>query len=208
MNMCFFPKCARWVVVAAVVMAVLVPASASAAARKSEAELIAMLESTDHRTVLDALDRLPNWYPNSTKAQPQIQKLLGAKVNAVGVPINLISRKAARALGNYHVTLTWDELQVFLGFIRSHDVDDIMDGLKALRGLKEPPDVEEKISAEIMPLLKNEEIHIVRDAIRTLGALGNKNSLPAIEPLLKHTNSDVKKDAREAIAAIEKKTAK
>jgi hypothetical protein len=208
MNMYFFLKWARWVVVAAVVTAVLVPASTNAAARKSEAELIAMLESTDHSTVLDALDRLPNWYPNSTKAQPQIQKLLGAKVNAIGVPINLISRKAARALGNYHVTLTWDELQVFLGFIRSHDVDDIMDGLKALRGLKEPPDIEEKIAAEIMPLLKNEEIHIVRDAIRTLGALGNKNSIPAIEPFLKHMNYDVKKDAREAIAAIEKKTAK
>lgn len=193
---------------AVVAAAALAPALAHAAPGKSEAQLLEMLESKEHKKVLDALDRLPNWYPNSSAAQQQIKKLLGTKLNVSGVPQNLISRKAARALGNYHATLTWDELQVFLGFIRSSNIDDVMDGLKALRGLKEPPDIEEKLAAEIVLLLKDKEIIVARDAMRTLGALGNKSAIPAIQPFLKHMRIDVKKDAREAIAAIEKRTAK
>ena len=208
MSLCFVVSFVRWVVVAVVAAAALAPALTSAAPRKSEAELIEMLESKEHKKVLDALDRLPNWYPNSTNAQQQIKKLLGTKLNVSGVPQNVISRKAARALGNYHATLPWDELQVFLGFIRSSNIDDAMDGLKALRGLKEPPDIEEKLAAEIVLLLKDKEIIVARDAMRTLGALGNKSSIPAIQPFLKHMRIDVKKDAREAIAAIEKRAAK
>jgi hypothetical protein len=207
MNVSFAGWAHCWAMVM-VALATLAPTLASAAPRKSEAELLEMLGSSEHKKVLDALDRLPNWYPTSTNAQQQIKKLLGTKLNVSGVPQNLISRKAARALGNYHATLTWDELQVFLGFIRSSSVDDVMDGLKALRGLREPPDIEERLAAEIVLLLKDKEIIIARDAMRTLGALGNKSSIPAIEPFLKHLRLDVKKDAREAIAAIEKRAAK
>ena len=205
MRMFYFRRSFSAVLVIAIVL--LAPPFANAAPRKSEAELIKMLASTDYQTVIDALDRLPNWYPQSTNAIPQIRKLLCTQLNVSRVPSNLISRKAARALGNYHATLDWDDLKIFLGFIRSSNVDDVMDGLKALRGLKEPPDIEHNIAAEVVLLLKDKEIHIVRDAIRTLGTLGNKEVIPAIEPFLKHMRVDVRNDAREAIAAIQKKEA-
>lgn len=172
---------------------------------KTEAELISMLSSTNYQKAIDALDRLPNWYPNSTNAIQEIRKLLGSTVTRRGVPKNILSRKAARALGNYGATLGDDDLKVFVGFIRSVDVDDVMDGLKAMRGLKLPPETERKLSDEIVLLLKDKEIHVVRDAMRTLGALGNKDVIPALEPFLKHMRLDVKRDAREAIAAIQKK---
>lgn len=183
----------------------LLPMSTSAGPKKSETELIEMLGSKDPQTVIDALDRLPNLYPASTNAIQQIRKLLGTKVNIAGFPPNVISRRAARALGNYHATLDWDDLKVFLGFIRSPDVNEVMDGLKALRGLKEPREIEEKLTAEVVLLLNDKELHVVRDAIRTLGALGNKATVPAIEPFLKHQRQDVKRDAKEAIAVLEKK---
>ena len=176
--------------------------------KKTEAELISMLRSTDHQKAIDALDRLPNWYPKSTTAVLEIRQLLGRTVNQRGVPKNILSRKAARALGNYGATLSEDDLKVFVGFIRSSDIDDVMDGLKALRGLKQSPDSERKLCAEIVLLLQDKEIHVVRDAIRTLGILGNKDIIPALEPFLKYMRLDVKRDAKEAIAAIQKKEAK
>lgn len=175
---------------------------------KTEAELISMLSSTNYQKAIDALDRLPNWYPNSTNAIQEIRKLLGSTVTRRGVPKNILSRKAARALGSYGATLGEDDLKVFVSFIRSADVDDVMDGLKALRGLKLPPDSERKLSAEIVLLLKDKEIHVVRDAIRTLGALGNKDVIPVLEPFVKQLRLDVKRDAKDAIAAIQKKEAK
>lgn len=183
-------------------------AQAAPKPKKTEAELIGMLRSTDYQKAIDALDRLPDWYPNSTTAVLEIRQLLGSTVNERGVPKNILSRKAARALGNYGATLGEDDMKVFVGFIRSSDIDDVMDGLKALRGLKQSPESERKLCAEIVLLLKDKETHVVRDAMRTLGALGNKDVIPALEPFLKHMRLDVKRDAREAIAAIQKKEAK
>jgi len=48
----------------------------SAAPKKTEAELIQMLDSQNYKDVLDALDRLPNWYPTSTNAVTHIRELL------------------------------------------------------------------------------------------------------------------------------------
>lgn len=179
-----------------------------AAPGKTESELLAMLKSPEPQQVLDALDRLPNWYPNSTTAVMEIRGLLGSRTSARGFPSNIIPRKAARALGNYGATLNEEDIKVFLTLIRSSSTDDVMDGLKALRGLKQPVESERKIATEVALLLKDKEIHIVRDAIRTLGALGSKDSIPVLEPFLKHMRLDVKKDAREAIAALQKKHAK
>src|SRR2546426_8243213 len=74
----------------------------SAAPNKTEDELIEMLKSRDQQKVVDALDRLPKWYPKSTKAIPQIKELLKSK--DVGgarpkVAPNFLARRAARALG-------------------------------------------------------------------------------------------------------------
>jgi HEAT repeat protein len=197
--------CARLFVLVAVV---LIPLVSLAAPKKNEAELLAMLKSPEPQKVIDALDRLPNLYPNSTTAVQEIRGLLGTRTSARGFPSNIITRKAARALGNYGATLGDEDIQVFLKLIRSASVDDVMDGLKALRGLKQPVESEQKIAAEVALLLKDKEIHIVRDAIRTLGALGNKDTIPVLEPFLKHSRLDVKADARAAIAALQKKAAR
>ena len=189
-------------------MTVLIPLVSQAAPRKTEAELLAMLKSPEPDKVIDALDRLPNWYPNSTTAVMQIRELLGTRTTARGLPSNLVTRKAARALGNYGATLGEEDINVFLSLIRSSTVDDVMDGLKALRGLKQPAESERKIAAEVALLLKDKEVHIVRDAMRTLGAVGNKDSIAALEPFLGHSRVDVKADARAAIASLQKKTAK
>lgn len=189
-------------------MAVLIPLVSEAAPKKTEAELLAMLKSPEPQKVIDALDRLPNWYPDSTAAVPQIRGLLGTRTSTKGYPSNIITRKAARALGNYGATLGDEDIKVFLNLIRSSTVDDVMDGLKALRGLKQPAESEQKIATEVALLVKDKEIHIVRDAIRTLGTVGNKDSIAALEPFLRHSRVDVKADARIAIASLQKKSAK
>jgi hypothetical protein len=40
-----------------------------------------------------------------------------------------VKRKAARALGNYHAEVGWDEIKIISGFLRSFDADEVMDGL-------------------------------------------------------------------------------
>src|SRR5258706_1634984 len=74
----------------------------SAEPSKTEDQLIEMLKSRDHRNVSDALDRLPNWYPDSTKAMPVIKELLKSN-DVVGIdswgkplPFNILARRAAR----------------------------------------------------------------------------------------------------------------
>lgn len=191
-----------------IALSVLAPVFAGAATRKTEAQLIAMLDSKNYQDVLDAMDRLPNWYPGSTNAIQQIRRQLRTTLTLSRVPKNLINRKAARALGNYGATLEWDDVKIFIGFIRSADIDEVMDGLKALRGLKEPPDIERKIADEVVVLLKDKETHIVRDAMRTLATVGNAEVIPAIEPFVKYRRLDVSRDARDAIAAIRKRESK
>jgi hypothetical protein len=178
-----------------------------AAARKPEAELIALLRSPDPQKVLDALDRLPDWYPHSTNAIHEIKALLKSKHPATrDFPANVINRKAARALGDYHATLDGDELAIIFNFLRSPVIEEVMDGLKALRGLNEPPDLRRKISNQLLPLLKDRETHVVRDACRTLAVQGDKDVIPALEPLLRHDRRDVRKDAKEAIEALRAKS--
>jgi HEAT repeat protein len=199
---------------------------ASAAPKKSEQQLIEMLKSHDHDDVIDALDRLPNWYPNSTNALPYIrellkmnnfeasrppepkplQKRLAGKGDATSTPVmekpagNRVSRKAARALGNYHATLEPGELRIVLGFLKHSDPDVVMDGLKTLRGLKVP-----EVVPQLVPLLQNPNHNILRDTCRTLAVLGDKSVIPQIQPLLKDMRRDVKKDAANAIAALQAK---
>jgi HEAT repeat protein len=81
-----------------------------------------------------------------------------------------------------------------------------MDALKILRALKEPDAIVQKIVADILPLLKDPKTHVVRDACRTLAVLGNKETIPFIEPLLKDKRSDVRKDAQNAIDELRAKS--
>jgi hypothetical protein len=188
----------------------------SAAPRKTEAELIRMLQSRDYHTINDALDRLPAWYPHSTNAVQIIRGML--RSNAVvtrpvppsqlttgGVtaksspmlvlpPPDIMARLAAKALGKYHAALDEDELGIICNLLDSQDEETVMDALKALRGLKAPQAV-----PKILPLLKSKNAHVVRDSCRTLAMLGDKSIIPSIEPLLKDSRADVRKDAQDAI---------
>lgn len=173
------------------------PLDTPSAPRRTEDELIIRLGSSDPKKVTEALDQLVNRYPNSTNAIPAIRSLLTNKP---------VQKKAAYALGEYHAELDLDEVKVILGFLRSYDVDEVMDTLKVLRALKEPEAINQKIVADILPLLQDPETHVVRDACRTLAVLGNKDIIPAIQPLLKNSRSDIRTDAQDAIAKLNAKS--
>lgn len=191
---------------------------------KTENELIQMLYSGDYYKINDALDRLPDWYPNSTNAVQIIRGILrsnevmivnkttyqpsstsgqghGGKLITVPVSHNSLARIAAKSLGKYHATLDENELNIIYQLMDSHDEECAMDGLKALRGLNAPQAV-----PKILPLLEDDQnAHVVRDALRTLAVLGNTNTIPFIEPLLKSSRSDVRWDAYYAIKALRAK---
>jgi HEAT repeat protein len=188
---------------ATLALVILASYSSSAAPSKSEADLIYMLKSPNYKDVIDALDRLPKWYPYSTNAVAVIKEILvlRAPVYSPYEPKNIVTRKAARALGNYHATLTPDELKVIYElFMAPHDPDSIMDGLKALRGMHAPEAV-----PQILPMLRDPNTHVVRDACRTLAVLGNRDIIPYIQPLLAHPAGDVRADAKDAIAKLQVK---
>jgi HEAT repeat protein len=92
------------------------------------------------------------------------------------------------------------DLNIIYTFLKSLDVETKMDGLKALRGLNATQAV-----PEILPLLNDENPHVLRDACRTLAVLGNTNTIPFIEPLLKNPRYDVKGDAQAAINILRAK---
>ena len=182
------------------------PTGLPAEPRRTESELIEMLRSTDSQKVITALERLPDWYPDSPNAIREIQSLLKSKSPAPpGFPPNILKRRAARALGNYHAELSLEEVRIILDLLRSPDRNEAMDGLKALRGLKEPPEVRNQIVAQILPLLRDKEVHIVRDACRTLAVQGDKHTIAALEPLLNDRRADVRRDAQHAIVALRAK---
>jgi hypothetical protein len=194
----------------------------AAAPRKTEAELIKMLTSTNYSDVIDAMDRIPAWYPNSTNAIPIIQDILrnkeiterrevandGRRTMAVvrkeivtrtqfNLRPNVLARRAARALGNYHFMPAPEDLKVIEELLRARDPNTVMDTLKALSGMRATNAV-----ALVVPLLKDEDHHVLRDSCRTLAVIGTKANIPAIEPLLQHSRMDVQTDAQKAIEAL------
>jgi len=159
----------------------------------SESELIAQLASPTAGKVTDALQGLEKQYPTSTNGFAAMKKLLTddrAKVR----------RKAARVLGVLHAEVDEANIQAICKLLKASDVDEVTDGLKALRGLKAPSAV-----PEILPVLKSPTPNLVRDACRTLAVLGDKSVIPSIEPLLKDPNAKVQADAQEAIYILKQK---
>lgn len=181
--------------VGALLLAVLAACpSLLAAATKSEDQLIQDLGSPDSGKVTDALLGLEKQYLTSTKAFPEMKRLLTdsrAKVR----------RKAARVLGILHADVDQTDLKNICALLKASDPQEVMDGLKALRGLKASETV-----PEILPFLKHSNTGVVRDACRTLAVLGNKDSIPSIEPLLNHSHPAVKKDAQDAIYQLRQKS--
>ena len=182
------------IVVGMLLLAALVaPAPLLAAKVKTEEHLIQDLGSPVPGTVTDALHQLEKQYPGTTKALPAIKGLLMDSRPKV-------RRKAARVLGALHSDVEPADITAICALLKSAEPDEVIDGLKSLRGLKAPGAV-----AEIVPQLQHANTHVVRDACRTLAALGDKDTIKAIDPLLNNPDPAVKKDAQDAIFQLNSK---
>lgn len=160
---------------------------------KTEEELIAQLGSAKEKEVISALQEMEKLYPTSTKCQDAIKPLLADSRKPV-------VRKAARVLGMMNAPVSEADLKNIAVLLKAADKAEIIDGLKALRGLKA-----ESTIPEITPLLQNPNKNVVRDACRTLAVLGDKNLIPTIKPLLEVPDLAVQKDAADAIAILKEK---
>jgi len=92
------------------------------------------------------------------------------------------------------------EQELIAALLQSTDKYEIIDGLKALRGLKAQSTI-----PEITPLLKNLDKNVIRDAIRTLAVLGDKSLVPTIQPFMDFPDLAVQKDAADALAVLKQK---
>ncbi len=160
---------------------------------KTEDDLIAQLKSAKENEVFAALQELEKQYPISTKAFPEMKKLLTD-------PRLKIRCKAARVLGALHAEVDSTDLKNICAMLKAPDRGEVTEALKALRGLKA-----ESTVPEILPLLQNSNAFVVRDACRTIAVIGNKNIIPAIEPLLSNSDPKIQKDAEDAIFALKAK---
>jgi len=186
-----------FIVALACVFCTLATSTLPAAPKKAvtEDDLIAELASPNEKTVNAALQKLEKQFPTSTKAFPEMKRLLADSRSSV-------RRKAGRVLGVLHAEVNETDLKNITAMFKAADPQETMDALKSLRGLKA-----ESTVPEIVPLLQNAHVGIIRDACRTLAVLGNKSHIAAIEPLLSHPDDKVKKDAQDAIFALKAKSA-
>ena len=160
---------------------------------KTEDELIAQLGSAKEKEVIGGLQEIEKLYPTSTKCQDAIKPLLADSRKPV-------VRKAARVLGIMRAPVSEVDLKNIAALLKAADKAEIIDGLKALRGLKAQSTI-----PEITPLLQNSNKNVVRDACRTLAVLGDKSLIPTIKPLLEVPDLAVQKDAADAIAILKEK---
>lgn len=160
---------------------------------KTEEELIALLASPKEKTVINALQEMETLYPTSATCQAAIKPLLtDSRVPVV--------RKAARVLGMMNAPVSEEDLKHIAALLKSTDKATVIDGLKALRGLKA-----QSMIPEIVPLLQNPDKNIMRDSIRTLAVLGDKSLVPTIQPFMDYPDLAVQKDAADALAILKQK---
>jgi hypothetical protein len=167
--------------------------SVQAAKVKTEDELITMLASAKEKEVIGAMQEMEKHYSTSAKCQAALKPFLTDR----RMPVR---RKAARVLGIMNADLNEAQIKSICELLTSPDKYAVIDGLKALRGLKAQSAI-----PEIAPLLKNSDKNVIRDACRTLAVLGNKSLIPEIAPLLQHADPAVEKDAADAIAILKEK---
>ena len=175
--------------------AIFTTSTLSAADKKllNEDELIAELAGPNEDKVANAMVQLEKRFPAGGKALPAIKKLLTD-------PREKVRRKAVRVLGVLHAEVDATDLKNITAMFAAKNPLEVIDALKGLIGLKA-----ESTIPEILPLLRNPTRNVVRDAVRTMASLGNKSHIPSIEPLLQHSDAAVKKEAADAIFALQKK---
>ncbi len=173
----------------------LAPFSLQAKSPKSEDELIADLASPKDGVVAEALQKLEKDYPNSPKSKsvPEIKKLLGD-------PRPKVARKAARVLGAVNAEVSQADLDKICELLKSADKSTVIDGLKALRGLKS-----KSVIPQMLPLLKTPDKNVIRDTIRTLAVVGDRGLIPTLKPFMDYPDLAVQKDAADAIGILKEK---
>ena len=174
----------------------LTAATSEAAPKKvmTEDELIAELSGPNDEKVADAMLQLERQFPASTKAFPTMKKLLTD-------PRAKVRRKAARVLGVLHAEVNSTDIKAICALMKSSEPREVMDGLIALRGLKAA-----EALPEVVPLLKHTHLLVIGDACRTVVALGTKDNIKDLEPLLQHADKKVQKEAQDAIYALKAKS--
>ena len=183
--------------------------------KPTESHLFDLIRSGDYGSMDYALRELPRDYGTNTEALEFVRNLFDTNETVVctdpfmqpnratvRLPVrhDLLIRSLARSLGDFHATLTTNELSIVYTLFDTRIEDDAMDALKGLRGMNNPECV-----PVIIPLLQNYSAHVARDAIRTLAVHGDKSVIPKIEPLTKDTRMDVREDALQAIKELQQK---
>lgn len=98
---------------------------------------------------------------------------------------------------NIDKTITDPEVQRLCDVLKTGKPNEVINALKSLREMDAPEAV-----PDILTCLTSSNSNVIRDACRTLAVLGDKSIVPSIEPLLKHSRADVRKDAQDAIDAL------
>jgi HEAT repeat protein len=151
------------------------------------------LDSPKENIVYAALQDIEKLYPTDDSAIAKVKTLLTD-------PRMKIRDKAARVLGAIHADVTDSELKSIAALLDSQSKNEILEGLKALRGLKA-----QSVVPQIIPLLKNPDSNVQRDACRTLAVVADKSVIPDIKPLLQSPDKSVVKDASDAIFTLKEK---
>ena len=152
--------------------------------------------SNPESVIVNAIGKVEELYKkdiSNTNGIPALKKLVPDSREAV-------RRKAARVLGIFHAPMDDADIRQVCQLLKANDWREIVDGLKALRGLNAPQAV-----PDILPLLKHPQENVVRDSCRTLAVLGNKDVIASIEPLRTNKNAAIQKDANDAIALLRAK---
>ena len=160
---------------------------------KTEDQVLSDLSSTNAKVVYNALQVMEKQYPTSAPGLAKTKSLLTDERVTV-------REKAARVLGALHADVNADDLKNISAMLDSTSSKEIQQALQALRGLKAQSTV-----PKIIPLLKNPDPYVKRDACRTLAVLGDKSVIPDIQPLMQDPDPKVQKDANDAIFALNSK---
>ena len=160
---------------------------------KTEEQLIADLDSPKEKIVYAALQDMERQFPTSAPGLAKIKTLLTD-------PRPMVHEKAARVLGALHTELTDAELKSITTMLDSADKKEVMEALKALRGLKAQSAI-----PKIETLLQHADPNVKRDACRTLAVIGDKSVVKSIQPLLNDPDKGVVKDANDAIFTLNAK---
>jgi len=180
----------KYLLACAFVLSITLPVLAGDA---SLSETMASLDSPKERTVVGALGDVEKHFPTDASALAKVKGLLAD-------PREKVRRKAARVLGAIHADVSDTDLKNIAALLDSQTKDEVLDGLKALRGLKA-----QSVVPKIVTLLKNPDSNIERDSCRTLAVIGDKSIVPSIQPLLQSPDKAVVKDANDAIFALSSK---